>query len=106
LQECFAGAERGELVRGHGSGAVAIDETGTRERYGRTSEERAPALLILDRALSEGQSHGGVLGDLLGQAGIDASQVSQALGGQHAHHAGLSCASEQRDDVPALASQS
>jgi hypothetical protein len=43
---------------------------------------------------------------LLRQAGIHASKVSQALGCQDAHHAGLAHAGEQRHDVATFASQS
>jgi hypothetical protein len=42
---------------------------------------------------------------LLGQRGFHACQVGQALRRQDAHHAGLARPSEERNDVPAFASQ-
>jgi hypothetical protein len=106
LEEGFAGAQCRELVRRDGPGTVAVNETRVGKRHGRAAEECAPSLLIFRRALAEGQSNGGVLGDLLGQAGIHASQVGQSLRGEDAHHAGFARAGKQRDDVPTLAPQS
>ena len=106
LEECFAGAKCRELVRRDGSRAVAVNETRLGKRHGRAAEKDAPTLLIFSGTLSERQSNGGVLGDLLWQAGVHSSEVGQALGRKDAHHAGLTRAGEQRDHVPALASES
>ena len=105
LKVCFAGAERRELVRRHGSGAVAVDVARALERHGCSAEECAPALLVFSGTLAECQSDGGVLGDLLRQAGIHSGQVGQALGRQNAHHAGFAGPREQGDDVAAFASE-
>src|SRR5437016_3185709 len=66
LQECFAGAQRGEVVWRDGPGTVAIDETRTGERHRCTAQESTPTLLVLGGTLSERQPHGCVLRDLLG----------------------------------------
>ena len=105
LQECFAGTECGELVGRDSPGTVAVNKARILERDGRAAEECAPTLLVLSGALAESQSHGGVLGDLLGQVRFDACEVGEALGRQDAHHAGLSRPREQWDDVPAFASE-
>jgi hypothetical protein len=105
LEECFASAQDGEFVGRDGSRAVAINKARLGERHGRATEKNAPTLLIFSRPLSERQPNGGVLGDLLGQAGVHSSEVGQTLSREDAHHAGLTRASEQRDDMPALASE-
>ena len=105
MKVCFASAEGAELVRRHGSGAVAINVARTLERYGRSAEECAPALLVFGGTLAECQSNRGVLSDLLGQAGIHSGEVGQALGRQNAHHAGLACPREQRNDVSSFAAE-
>jgi hypothetical protein len=105
VEVCLAGAERGELVRRDGSGTVPVDVARSLERDGCSTEECAPALLVLCGALAKCQSNRGVLGNLLWQAGIHSSEVGQALRRQDAHHAGLACPREQRDDVPSFASQ-
>jgi len=102
---CFAGAEGGELIRRDGPGTVAVDVARTLERHWCSAEECAPALLVFSGTLSECQSDGGVLGDLLRQAGIHSGEVGQALGRQGAHHARLAGPREQRDDVAAFASE-
>jgi hypothetical protein len=85
---------------------VTVDETRVGKGHRRAAEECAPALLVFGGTLAKSQSNGSVLRDLLGQAGIYASQVRQTLGGEDAHHAGFARARKQRDDVPTLASQS
>jgi hypothetical protein len=55
-----------------------------RERYRRAAQERAPTLLVLGGSLAESQSDRSVLGDLLGQAGVYAGEVGQALGREDA----------------------
>ena len=105
LEECFASAQCGELVRRDGSRAIAINKPGFGKRNRRAAQKSPPTLLVFSGALSERHTNSGVLCDLLGQAGIHSSEISQALSCDDTHHAGLARASQKRDDVPSLASE-
>jgi hypothetical protein len=82
-----------------------MHEMGTSEWQRCTAQKRTPTFLVLGGTLSECQPDSGVLGDLLWEGAIDSRQVGETLRGEDAHHAGLSRAREQGNDVSALASQ-
>jgi hypothetical protein len=105
VDECFAGAEHGEIVGWDGSGSGVVHEARPGEGNGCAAKEGAPAFLVFGGALSECNADGGVLGDLLGEVGIDSCEVGEALGGQDAHHAGFSRACQEWNDVASFAAE-
>jgi hypothetical protein len=106
LEEGFAGAQRCDVVRRHRANTPSLDEIAVGSCDRRSAEQYAPSLLVLGRALSEHQAHGGILGNLLRQIAIDAGQIGDALCGNDARHASFARASQEWRNVSAFTSES